>query len=179
MQVRGSEIVKSKVAIVLMDKIISDRLDDKLSQDQAAGLACTIAPNNVRILLRSYTPTLHPPRSALPQFIIIDRHLSLALTPIEKNRVNPRDPKYASENGRRSFEAMCFRSIGGYGSQVVSDAVFDHGRVRGRSGKSLQFRGPVRTAKDAMNSNDPSVNDSTNFRGFRATIDGSPRISLR
>lgn len=35
---------------------------------------------------------------------------STRLTPIEKKRVNPRDPKYAKEKGSRSFEAICLRS---------------------------------------------------------------------
>lgn len=74
-------------------------------------------------------------------------------TPIAKKSVRAREPKYAIEKGRRSFEMMCFRSGVSYGDQACS----------------LRAMGPWRIAKPSMNRHEPRVNASANFRGLIAT----------
>ena len=77
-----------------------------------------------------------------------------------KKRVSASEPKYERENGSRSGDAMCFRSII---SISMADATFYTVRVDAR------FHGPWRMAKPSMNNRLPSVNANANFLGFTAT----------
>ena len=77
-----------------------------------------------------------------------------------KKRVSASEPKYDRENGSRSGDAMCFRSI--ISIRMANATLY---MLRGH----VRFHGPWRMAKPSMNNRLPSVNASANFLGFTAT----------